>query len=192
MVLASQLRPGTILRIGDELFKVTESTFHVGQGKMPGSVHATLRHVRKGALKELRFRPEDRLEDVALERREMEFLYSDLETATFMDPETFEQVSLALESLGGAEKFIKPEMRIPVEFYEGEPINVIFPETIEITVQSTADPVHQQADNTYKSAVLENGLEALVPQFIKAGDRIRVHTQSGKFVDRIRTDAKHA
>ena len=61
MVLASQLRPGMVLKMGEDLLKVIESTYHVGQGKMPGSVHAKLRNVRKGALKELRWRPEEKL-----------------------------------------------------------------------------------------------------------------------------------
>jgi elongation factor P len=190
MVIASQLRPGTVLKIGEDIFKVVDSTFHVGQGKMPGSVHTSLRHVRKGNLKELRFRPEDRLEDVDLQRQDMEFLYSDADSATFMNPETFEQVAVPLESLGGAEKFLKPEMTIPVEFYEGEPVNIIFPGIVEVKVDSTTDPVHQQADNTYKPAVLENGLEIIVPQFIKPGDRVRVEVATGKFVDRVRVDAK--
>jgi elongation factor P len=190
MVIASQLRPGTVLKIGDDIFKVIESTFHVGQGKMPGSVHTSLRHVRKGNFKEFRFRPEDRLQDVELERQEMEFLYSDADSAIFMNPQTFDQVSLPLESLAGAKSFLKPEMRIPVEFYQGEPVNIIFPAIAEAKVDSTSDPIHQQADNTYKPAVLENGLEIMVPQFIKRGDLVRVEVATGKFVDRVRGDAK--
>lgn len=190
MIIASQLRPGTVLKIGEDLFKVVESTFHVGQGKMPGSVHATVRHVRRSNFKELRFRPEDRLEDVELERQEMEFLYSDPDSAVFMNPQTFDQVSVPLESLAAAINFLKPEMRIPVEFYEGEPVNIIFPAIAEAKVDSTSDPVHQQADNTYKPAVLDNGLEIMVPQFIKRGDLVRVEVATRKFVDRVRADAK--
>ncbi|MCL5006432.1 MAG: elongation factor P [Acidobacteria bacterium] len=190
MVTASQLRPGTILKIGEDLFRVVESAYHVGQGKMPGSVHASLRHVRKGSFKELRFRPEDRLEDVALERQEMEFLYSDADSATFMHPRTYDQVSVPLEFLAGAEQFLKSEMKISVDFYEGEPVNVIFPQIVEVKVDSTSDPVHQQADNTYKPAVLENGLKIMVPQFIKTGDLVRVEVATRKFVDRVRMDAK--
>ncbi len=190
MVTASQLRPGTVLKIGEDLFKVVESAYHVGQGKMPGSVHTSVRHVRKGNVKELRFRPEDRLDDVTLERQEMEFLYSDADSATFMHPKTFDQVSVPLEFLAGAEKFLKPEMNIPVDFYEGEPVSIIFPPIVEIKVDSTAEPVHQQADDTYKTAVLENGLEIMVPQFIKTGDLVRVEVATRKFVDRVRVDAK--
>jgi elongation factor P len=190
MVVASQLRPGTVLKIGPDLFKVIESTFHVGQGKMPGSVHSKLRHVLKGTFKELRFRPEERLEDTQLEKQEMDFLYSDADSATFMNPKTYDQVSIPLEAIGAATKFLQPEMKVPVEFYEGQPVSIVFPEIVEVKVQTTAQPVHQQQDNTYKSASLENGLELLVPQFIKPGELVRVEVATGKYVDRVRADSK--
>jgi elongation factor P len=190
VVLASQLRPGMVLKVGDDLLKVVESTYHLGQGKMPGSVHAKLRHVRKGAFKELRWRPEEKLEDTGLDKQEMEFLYSDADSATFMNPTTFEQVSIPLEAIGPATRFLKPEMAVPVEFYQGEPVSIIFPEIVEVKVESTAQPVHQQQDNTYKHATLENGLEVLVPHFIKPGEVVRIEVGSGKYVDRVRADAR--
>ncbi len=190
MLVASQLRPGTVVKVSEDLFKVIESTFHVGQGKMPGSVHAKLRNVLKGTLKEVRFRPEERLEDTQLEKQEMGFLYSDADTATFMSPKTFEQVSIPLEAIGPAAKFLKPEMTIPVEFYEGRPVSIVFPQVVEVKVETTAQPVHQQQDNTYKYATLENGLEVMVPQFIKPGEIVRVEVATGKYVDRVRTDTK--
>lgn len=190
MVIAAQLRPGMILKVGEDLFKVVESAHHVGQGKMPGSVHAKLRNVTKGTLKELRWRPEERLEDIQLEKQEMEFLYSDADSATFMNPTTFDQVSIPLEGIGAAEKFLKPEMKVPVEFYEGRSVSIVFPEIVEAKVESTAPPVHQQQDNTFKYATLENGVEVMVPQFIKQGETVRIEVATGKYVDRVRTDAK--
>jgi len=190
MVLASQIRNGMVLKVGPDLFKVLESSFHVGQGKMPGSVHSKLRHVLKGTFKELRFRPEERLEDTQLEKQEMEFLYSDADSATFMNPKTFDQVSIPLEAIGAATKFLQPEMKVPVEFYEGQPVSIVFPEIVEVKVQTTAQPVHQQQDNTYKPATLQNGLELMVPQFIKSGETVRVDVASGKYVDRVRADTK--
>jgi elongation factor P len=190
MVLASQLRPGTVLKIGPDLFKVIESTYHLGQGKMPGSVHSKLRHVLKGTFKELRFRPEERLEDTQLEKQDMEFLFSDADSATFMNPKTYDQVSIPLEGIGAATKFLQPEMRIPVEFYEGQPVSIVFPDIVEVKVQTTAQPVHQQQDNTYKSSTLENGLELMVPHFIKPGELVRVEVATGKYVDRVRADTK--
>src|SRR5208337_4153977 len=154
MVVASQLRPGTVLKINNDLFKVIDSQYHIGQGKMPGSVHAKLRNVLKSTFKELRFRPEERLEETQLEKHEMEFLYSDADSATFMNPKTYDQVSIPLEAIGAATKFL------------------------------------QQQDNTYKPATLENGMELMVPQFIKPGETIRIEVASGKYVDRVRADAK--
>lgn len=190
MVVASQLRPGTVVKLGSDLFKVVESVFHVGQGKMPGSVHAKLRHVLKGSLKEQRFRPEERLEDVTLEKQEMEFLYSDADSATFMNPKTFDQVSIPLEAIGPAEKFLKPEMTVPVELFDGQPVSIVFPGVVEVKVETTAQPIHQQQDNTYKSATLENGLEVLVPHFIGPGERVRIEVATGKYVDRARPATK--
>jgi elongation factor P len=190
MVIASQIRPGTVLRIGGELFKVEESVFHVGQGKMPGSVHAKLKNVAKGSFKELRFRPEERLEDILLEKQEMEFLYSDADSASFMNPVTYDQVSIPLGSIGPAQRFLKPEMMIPVEFCDGQPVSIVFPQAVEIKVETTAQPVHQQQDNTYKYATLENGVEVMVPQFIRPGETVRIDVATGKYLDRVRTDLK--
>ena len=190
MVIASQLRPGMVLKIGEDIFKVFESTYHLGQGKMPGSVHARARHVVNGTLKEFRFRPEERLEDTQLQKQDMEFLYSDADSVTFMNPDTFEQVSIPREAIGAATKFLQAEMKVPVEFYEGQPVSIVFPPIVEAKVSTTAQPVHQQQDNTFKQATLENGLEIMVPQFIKTGETVRVEVATGKYVDRVRADTK--
>ncbi len=190
MVLASQLRPGTVLRIGEDLFKVLESSYHIGQGKMPGSVHAKLRNVIKGTFKEMRFRPEERLDDTQLERQQMEYLFSDADSATFMNPQSFEQVSIPLEAIGPAAAFLQAEMEVPVELYEGQPVSIVFPEIVEVKVTTTAQPVHQQQDNTFKYATLENGMETMVPQFIKPGETVRIEVATRKYVDRVRADTK--
>ena len=190
MIIASQLRPGMVLKIGGDLLKVIESNYHLGQGKMPGSVHAKARHMLKDTFKELRFRPEDRLEEVALERQDMEFLYSDADSAVFMNPTTYDQVSIPLEAIGAAAKFLKSEMKVPVEFHEGEPVSIVFPSIVEMQVATTAQPVHQQQDNTYKYATLANGLEVLVPHFIRPGEIVRLEVATGKYVDRVRTGLK--
>ena len=190
MVIASQLRPGTVLKVGRDLLKVVESTYHVGQGKMPGSVHAKLRSIHQATYKELRWRPEDRLEDVELKKQEMEFLYADGDSGFFMNPVTFEQVSIPLPAIGPAASYLKPETKLPVEFYEGEPVNIEFPAIVEMSIESTAAPLHQQQDNTLKPATLENGVEVMVPQFVKNGDVVRVEVETGRYVDRVRTDTK--
>jgi elongation factor P len=179
-----------ILKMGADIFKVFESTYHLGQGKMPGSVHTRAHHVINGALKEFRFRPEERVEETQLQRQDMEFLFADADSVTFMNPDTYEQVSIPREAIGAATKFLQAEMKIPVEFYEGQPVSIIFPPVVEAKITTTAQPVHQQQDNTFKSATLENGLEIMVPQFIKPGEIVRVDVATGKYVDRVRADAK--
>ena len=190
MVIASQLRPGTVLKVGTDIFKVFESTYHIGQGKMPGSVHARARNVVNGSLKEFRFRPEERLEDTQPQRQDMEFLYSDADSVTFMNPSTYEQVSIPQEAIGTATQFLQADMKVPVEFYEGQPVSIVFPPIAEAKVSTTAQPIHQQQDNTYKEATLENGVKIMVPQFIKTGEIVRVEVATGKYVDRARADAK--
>ena len=190
MVIASQLRSGMVLKIGSDIFKVFDSNYHIGQGKMPGSVHTRAHNVISGAQKEFRFRPEERLEETQLQKQEMEFLYSDADSVTFMNPVSYEQVSIPLEAIGAATKFLQPEMKVPVEFYEGQPVNIVFPAIVEAKVSVTAQPVHQQQDNTYKAATLENGLEIMVPQFIKPGEIVRVEVATVKYVDRVRADSK--
>ena len=190
MVNASDLRTGMVVKIDDEPFIVVESVYHIGQGKMPGSVHTRLRDILKGTAKELRFRPEERLEETALEKQEMEFLYSDADSATFMNPQTFDQISIPLETIGSGHTFLKTEMVVPVEFYEGRPVNVLMPETVELSIETTVSPAHQQQDNVYKSATLENGMEVMVPQFIAPGEVVRIEVATGKYVERLRKDSR--
>ena len=125
-----------------------------------------------------------KLEDLAVEKQSMDFLYADDEHCYFMDPENYEQVSIATSVIGPQARFLQPEMRLPVEFVEGRPVSVLFPDIIEMRVADTAPPVHQQQDSTLKSARLDNGVEIMVPQFIKVGDMIRLDAQNFKYLER--------
>jgi len=190
MVNASDLRAGMVIKIDDEPYYVAAADYHIGQGKMPGSVHARLRDILKGTTKELRFRPEERLEETALEKQQMEFLYRDADSATFMNPLNFEQVAIPLETIGPGQTFLKTEMEVPIEFYNGRPVSVLLPETVELTVETTIPPVHQQQDNVFKSATLDNGMEVMVPQFISPGEVVRIEVATGKYVERLRKDTR--
>ena len=184
MTPASQVRKGMALRLEGDIFRVESAEYHGGQGKMGGVVHTRLKNMRTGAFWEHRFRSEERLDDLPVEKQAMDFLYSDAEDCYFMSPETFEQVSIPRTVIGAAEKFLKPEMRVPVEFYDGRPLDVYFPDIVEVKVAETAPPMHSQQDNTWKAATLENGLEIKVPQFIAAGETIRVDVATAKYVER--------
>jgi len=190
MMVASQLRNGMAIRVGGEIFKVISAEYHAGGGKMGGVAHCKLQNLLTGSGREHRFRADERIEEIGLERRNMDFLYSDEDSCYFMDPKTFEQSAVPQAMVGAAEKFLRPGMQVQVEFYQDRAVSIFFPPVVEVQVESTAQPIHQQQDNTYKSAVLENCMGVLVPQFVAPGERIRLEVETGKYVERVRPRAE--
>jgi elongation factor P len=173
------------IRFEGQLYKVLLADYHPGQGKMGGVMHARLRNLDTGAQWEHSFRAELRLENVAVERQNLEFLYLDAEGAHFMNPDTYEQYDVPGKLLGAEAAFFAPQQRIGVEFVEGRPVGVLLPEFAEARVADTAPPTHQQQDSTWKRARLENGAEIQVPQFIKPGDLVRVELKTLRYMDRV-------
>ena len=190
MVIASELRPGMVIRFEGQVYKVLEVESKAGAAKMGGVVKATLSNLHSGRMLDQHMRPQERLKDLELERHNMEFLYSGDNGLTFMNPVTFEQVEIAREMLGPAEKFLQPEMELPVEFFEGKPVSVVLPQIVEVKVETTTPPIHAQQDSAFKEATLENGLEIRVPLFIAPGETVRVEVRTGKYLDRVRADKK--
>jgi elongation factor P len=192
MVNASELCQGMCLRIEGQIFKVLEVDAKAGAGKMGGVVKAKLINIKTGRSWEPHFRPQEKLEELGLEHRPMEFLYSEGDTYTFMNLDTYEQVGVPKAILGGAFQFLQPGMELPVELFGGDPISVVFPDTVEIRVSSTAPPSHSQQDSAWKQATLENGLTVLVPLFIAPGEMVRIGVNSGRYVERVRMERKHS
>jgi len=191
MVTAQQLRLGMAIRFEGTNYKVISCEYHPGQGKMGGVTHARFRNLSTGTLWEQSFRAELKLEDLPIEKQSMEFLYSDADQCHFMNPQTYEQVSLPLSLVGPQVRFLKVEMQLPVEFVEGQPVSIDFPEVVDLRITETTSPAHQQQDSTLKSAKLENGVEILVPQFIKVGDTVRIDVENLKYIERVKlTGAK--
>ena len=137
MVIASELRAGMVIRIEGQVHKVVEVESKAGAAKMGGVVKTKLINVRSGRMWEPHFRPQERLEELQLDRRMMEFLYADGDTCTFMRPETFDQIEIPNAILGTAKGFLQPGMELPVEFFEGEAISAVFPEVAEARVART-------------------------------------------------------
>jgi len=190
MAAASEIRNGMVIKLGADLLKVINLEYHAGGGKMGGTVHMKLRNVFSGAIIERRFRPEEKIEAVSLDRQQMEYIYTDGEEFYFMDPDTYEQVGISKSVIGRLEKFLRPNMRIPVEFYEGRPVSILFPEVVELKVVTSPPGLHDQESSTMKLATLENGMEILVPQFIKEGETIRVEVETGKYVERVKQEGR--
>jgi elongation factor P len=185
MVVASELRSGMAIRVGGELYKVLSASYHAGGGQMGGVTHAKLRNLHTGAVREVRFRADEAVEDVQLERRPMQVLYRDAEATHFMDTETFEQVSIENERLGPAAAYLTEGSTVPVEFSEGRAVGVVFPDVVELQVVETAPPTRSVGtENVWKEARLENGLVILVPPFIAPGEWVRVEVATSTYVER--------
>ena len=184
MIAASQMRPGAAIRYEGQPYKVLAADYHPGQGKMGGQTHARLLNLQTGTTWELSLRSELKLEDLRLEKRMLEFLYADDQNCCFMDPTTFEQTEISREIVGPKVRFLESGMKLGVEFLEERAVGVLFPDSIEVKIADTAPPIHAQQDANFKPAVLENGEEIMVPQFIKNGDVVRISLDSLRYMDR--------
>ena len=192
MVIASELKEGTVIRIDRRIYRVLEVESKTGTAKLSGVVKAKLSDVRNGRMWEQHFRPQERLEELELERRSMEFLFSAGDTCTFMNPDTFEQVEIPRTILGPAAQFLQPGVELPTEFFAEAPISVVFPAIAEARVERTAPPVHSQQDSAWKQATLENGLSIQVPLFIAPGEVVRVEVKTGRYLERAHTERRRS
>ena len=185
MVNASDVKGGMALQLDNKIYKVLEAIPHAGSGQMHGFIELKLKDMQSGHIADRRFKHTDRFEVVELVRRHMEFLYADAEGCWFMDPNTFEQVSIPKARVGHLEKFMKNGMHIEIELLGEEPVAIQFPHVVELKVAATGSGIRGGQDNTMKSATLENGVEILVPQFVETGEMVRVDTEKLKYIDRV-------
>ncbi len=190
MAAASDLRPGVIVQAKEQMYRILAAEYRAGGGKMPGAVHARLRDVVSGSVTDRRFRPEEKLMAVTVERETMEFLYQNGDAFYFMNPTTFEQLPIPWQVLGVKASFLQPGVRLPVETIGERAIGVVFPEGVDLRVTSTAQPMHQRETSALKKAVLENGMEVLVPLFIKEGEVIRIEVATGKYLERVKESGR--
>jgi elongation factor P len=190
MISASQMRAGMAIRYQGQEYRVVSADYHPGQGKMGGVTHARLQNLSTGTFWEHSFRSDLKLEDMPVERHTLEFLYADGDQCWFMNPESFEQVEMPRAMIGPQSQFLESGMRLSVDFVEGKPVAVLFPDILEVRIADTAPPSHQQQDSTYKPAKLENGVEIMTPQFVKTGDVVRLDLRTMKYMDRVKTDIK--
>ncbi|MFN7998357.1 MAG: hypothetical protein U0Q18_32345 [Bryobacteraceae bacterium] len=190
MVLASQLRAGMAIAFENQNYRVVSADYHPGQGKMGGVTHSRLQNIDSGTCRELSFRAELRLQELAVEKQALEFLFADGDQCCFMYPENYEQLEVPSALIGERAAFLEPGMKLVIEFVNGRPVHAIFPDVLEIRIAETAPPSHQQADSAFKQARLANGVVVMVPQFIKSGDMIRLDLGTMKYIDRAKAEAK--
>jgi elongation factor P len=191
MLQASELRPGQAIRFEGALYRVTGADYHGGSGKMGGVMHAKLRNLETGTVREQRFRSDEVLENVAPERQVMQFLYRDGDLCYFMHPETFEQVEVGAARIGPPVDYLQEGQAFSIEFVEGQATGLVFPDIVDVRVAETAPPSHGAGgDNVWKDARLENGVHVKVPPFVSPGERIRVDVEKASYVERAKADKK--
>src|SRR5712692_421786 len=184
MVKATQLRPGMIIQHEGDLYTV-HSVEHRTPGNKRGAMQTKMRSLRTGSIIEYRFRAEDFVERAIVDEIEFEYLYNDGDAFHFMNTESFEQINLSREMLGEAVFYLIGNTVLKVEFFEGKPIGVVLPDTVDLTVVETEPTVQKAtASATMKPAKLETGLTIQVPPFINNGDKVRVDTSEARYVQR--------
>jgi len=190
MLIAADLKEGMAVRIDGQIYKVLGVESKAGAAKLGGVVKTKLSSVGSGHIWEPHFRPQERIEEVELERRMMEYVFSSGDTCTFMNTETFEQIEVPKTVIGPGEIFLQSGMQLPVEFFGGEPLAVAFPDSVEIRVTETAAPAHAQQETAWKLARLENGISIQVPMFIGPGEIVRVEVKTARYLERARAVRK--
>jgi elongation factor P len=184
MVKATQLRPGMVIQFEGGLYSVF-SVEHRTPGNKRGAMATRLRNLKSGAIVDHRFRAEEFVDRAILDEIEFEYLYADGEGWHFMNAETFEQIHLGRDVLGDGVDYLLPGIHLKLEFHEGKPIGVILPDTVDLTVTDTEPTVQKAtASAVMKPAKLETDLVISVPPFINNGDRVRVDTSEGRYVQR--------
>lgn len=178
------IRPGNVIDHKGDLWRAVK-TQHVKPGKGGAFLQVELKRLKDGTKLNERFRANETVERAILEQREHQFLFSDGDSYTFMDQETFDQVSLHAEDIGDGTAFLQDGMVVILETHEGTPIGISLPDHVTLEVVETEPVVkNQTATSSYKPAVLENGVKTTVPQFVNIGDKIIVSTVDSTYTKR--------
>ncbi len=180
------IRPGMVIEHQGRLWRATKIA-HTQPGKGGAYLQVELRDLRDGTKLNERFRASESVERVRLDEKDYQFLYADGDLLTFMDTDTYDQISLPSGMVGDQLPFLQDGMMVTVLSHEGEPISVQLPDTVVLEVAETEAVVKgQTAASSYKPAILENGVRTTVPPHIEAGTRIVVSTADGSYRERAR------
>ncbi|MFA5479593.1 MAG: elongation factor P [Candidatus Muiribacteriota bacterium] len=186
MIIASELKKGQIIKFNGKLLVVVDTQF-VFQGRGSSMLQTKLRDIETGTVMNNRFSTSDKIEDIQLERRDVEYLYSTGDEYVFMDTSNYEQISLSEEILDDAIMFLKENMVIQIQFHEGRPVGIDLPITVALKVTYTEPSMKNATVTTsFKPATLETGLEVGVPPFIETGEVIKVDTRTKKYIERVK------
>lgn len=185
LIAAGDFRKGSTIEVDGQVFTVVDF-MHVKPGKGAAFVRTKLKNVMTGAVIEKTFNPTEKFEEAVIERREMQYLYNDGELYYFMDAETYEQIPLNYDKVEDAIKYIKENMAVIVKFYKGEAFSVEPPTFVELEVVETEPGFKgDTATGGSKPATVETGAVIQVPLFINVGDKIKIDTRTGEYLERV-------
>ena len=180
----NEIRPGNVLEHNGGLWGAVKVD-HVKPGKGGAFAQVELRNLRNGSKLNERFRSADKVERVRLEQKDMQFLYENYSMLVFKDAETYDQVELPAEILGDRRPFLQDGMTIQVEFHESEALNATLPQKVTCRIVETEPVVKgQTAANSFKPAVLDNGVKVMVPPFVGPDELIVVNTETMEYSER--------
>ncbi len=182
---ATQLRRGQVIRVDGQLYTVLEAV-HVTPGKGVPCMQTKLRNLDTGLTTERRFRSTEDVEQVYVEQKPMEYLYSSGDEHFFMDLETYDQISFRTEMIEDILPFLKPNTEVTVLYCDDRPVAVEPPRTVDLKIVETPPPLKGATVTAqYKEAVLETGLKVQVPPYLRPGEVVRIDTATKKFVERV-------
>ncbi len=183
----NSIRVGNVIEHKDRLWRVVK-TQHVKPGKGGAFLQTEMKDIRSGTKLNERFRSSETVERVRLEQRDHQFLFGTGEDFTFMDVESFDQVSISLEMIGEDDaRYLDEGMIVNIESYEGDVIGMSLPDTVVLEI-AEADAVvkGQTASSSYKPAVLSNGVRTSVPPYIESGTKVVINTVDGSYLERVK------
>ena len=184
MLPVTSLKVGVVFQESGKPFLVIKYE-HKKLGRGKANIKIKARNLKTGAFLKRTFISGARVEEAMVEKKKLQFLYFEGENAVFMDPISFEQSEVAKEVFDGREKFMQEGEKVEVLFFEGAPVSVELPLSLVLKVTETGPGVKgNSATNIFKPAILENGLQTKVPLFIEVGEKIKVDTRSGEYVER--------
>ena len=184
MISAGDFRNGVCFEMDSQVYQVVEFQ-HVKPGKGAAFVRTKYRNVKTGSVVERSFNPNDKYEEAKLDRRDMQYVYADGDLYYFMDQETYDQTPISAANIGDSIKFLKEEMICKILSYKGEVFSVELPIVVELEITECEPGVRgDTTNNASKYATLETGAVVKVPLFVNQGEKIRVDTRTGEYLER--------
>jgi elongation factor P len=184
MATANDIRRGMAINYNGDIAVVLDSQ-HRTPGNLRAFVQATIRSIRSGKSSDVRFSSTEKIEVVPLTTRKMEFSYKDGEDYVFSDPESFETVTIAPEIVGEAKNYLVENALVTMTFVEDKAVQIELPSSVVLAVSEAPDGIRgDSANNVQKPVILETGITVQVPLFIKTGEKLKIDTRTGKYLER--------